>query len=196
MSLLFSLKLNVKKIILTPTSILKYQLSPSDRDIRFISIPNEDLSLKLTHGCTITRNKVLSFPRRLQKTSVLSLNPYFNQMHSRRLTLHKKCTYSQSFWPVFSRIWIVYREILHISPYSVQMQKNTDRYRYFKYSHFSHSVDFKIGKETTKNLDDSLNIKKPRLINNPTNTPRVFYIEDVETTVSTSFQRGIHVVCL
>lgn len=61
MSLLFSLKLNVKKIILTPTSILKYQLSPSDRDIRFISIPNEDLNLKLTHGCTITRNKVLSF---------------------------------------------------------------------------------------------------------------------------------------
>ena len=57
------------------------------------------------------------------------------------------------------------------------MQKNTDRYRYFKYSNFSHSADFKIGKETTKNLDDSLNIKKPRLINNPTNTPRVFYIE-------------------
>ena len=30
-------------------------------------------------------------------------------------------------WPVFSRIWTEYGEILHISPYSVRMQKNTEQ---------------------------------------------------------------------
>ena len=30
------------------------------------------------------------------------------------------------FWSVFSRIWTEYGEILRISPYSVQMQENTE----------------------------------------------------------------------
>ena len=56
------------------------------------------------------------------------------------------------------------------------MRENTDQEN-SKYRHFLHRVDFGIGKEAARNLDDSLNIKKPRLINNSTNTPRVFYIE-------------------
>ena len=38
-----------------------------------------------------------------------------------------KCPYSEFLWSVFSRIRTEYGEILRISPYSVQMQENTDQ---------------------------------------------------------------------
>ena len=41
-------------------------------------------------------------------------------------TLPEKRPYSEFFWYVFFRIWIEHEEILRISPYSVQMQENTD----------------------------------------------------------------------
>ena len=44
-----------------------------------------------------------------------------------RLLLREKCLYLEIFWPVFSRIWTEYEEILRISPYSVRMRENTDQ---------------------------------------------------------------------
>ena len=43
-----------------------------------------------------------------------------------RRSLGKKCPYSELFWSVFSCIWTEYLR-LRISPYSVQMQENTDQ---------------------------------------------------------------------
>ena len=40
--------------------------------------------------------------------------------------LHEKCSYSELFWSALSRIRTEYREILRISPYSVQMRENAD----------------------------------------------------------------------
>ena len=52
-----------------------------------------------------------------------------------RHPLREKCMYSELFWSSFSYIWTKYGEILHISPHSVRMRKNTDqnnsKYRYF-----------------------------------------------------------------
>ena len=45
----------------------------------------------------------------------------------RCITLREKCPYSEFFWSVFSRIWTEYGEILSFSPYSVQVQENTDQ---------------------------------------------------------------------
>ena len=42
-------------------------------------------------------------------------------------TLREKCPYSELFWSVFFHIRIEYREILHISPYSVRMPENTNQ---------------------------------------------------------------------
>ena len=42
-------------------------------------------------------------------------------------SLHEKCTYSESFMSVFSRIRTKYGEILSISPYSFRMQENADQ---------------------------------------------------------------------
>ena len=42
------------------------------------------------------------------------------------------------FWPVFPRIWTEYGEIRNISPYSVQMQENTDQ-KNSGYEHFLRS---------------------------------------------------------
>ena len=52
-------------------------------------------------------------------------------------SLREKCTYSEFFWSVFSRIRTEYREALRISPYSVQMRENTDQ-KNPKYGHFLH----------------------------------------------------------
>ena len=41
-------------------------------------------------------------------------------------------------WPVFSRIWPEYGEILRISAYSVQMRENTDQ-KNSEYGHFLRS---------------------------------------------------------
>ena len=54
-------------------------------------------------------------------------------------SLHKKCGYSVFFWFVFPRIRTEYGEILHASPYSVQMQDNTDQ-KNSQYKHFLRSV--------------------------------------------------------
>ena len=43
------------------------------------------------------------------------------------LLQHKKCPYSELFWSVFSHIRTEYGKILHFSPYSVRMWKNTDQ---------------------------------------------------------------------
>ena len=55
--------------------------------------------------------------------------------------LREKCPYSQIFWFVFSCIWIEYRKILRISPYSDQMRGNADL-KNSDYRHFSRSDDF------------------------------------------------------
>ena len=44
------------------------------------------------------------------------------------LTLRKKCPYLKLFWSILSRIRTEYGQILRISPYLVQMQKNKDQY--------------------------------------------------------------------
>ena len=54
--------------------------------------------------------------------------------------LREKCSYSELFWSVFSRIRTEYREILPISPYSVRMRENTYQNN-SKYGHVLHSVE-------------------------------------------------------
>ena len=51
----------------------------------------------------------------------------------------EKCPYSEFFWPAFLQIRTEYGEILHISPYSFQMRKNTDE-KNSEYGHISRSV--------------------------------------------------------
>ena len=53
-------------------------------------------------------------------------------------SLHKKCWYSELFWSIFSRIRTEYGGLLHISPYSIQMQENMDQ-KNSGYRPFSHS---------------------------------------------------------
>ena len=53
-------------------------------------------------------------------------------------SLRKKCTYSESFWSVFSRIRTEYGEMQSISPYLVQIRENTDQNN-SQYGHFSRS---------------------------------------------------------
>ena len=54
-------------------------------------------------------------------------------------TPREKCPYLVFFWSVFSGISTKYREILCISPYSLQMRENTDQ-KNTEYGHFSISV--------------------------------------------------------
>ena len=58
--------------------------------------------------------------RRASFTKTFSLIAHFFKDHF-ILKLFEKCTYSEFFWSLFSRIWTEYSEILRISPYSVQM---------------------------------------------------------------------------
>ena len=51
----------------------------------------------------------------------------------------EKCPYLVFFWSVFSRISTKYREILCISPYSLQMRENTDQEN-TEYGHFSRGL--------------------------------------------------------
>ena len=44
-----------------------------------------------------------------------------------RRTLREKCPYLDLFWSAFSRNRTEYREILHISPYSVRMWENRNQ---------------------------------------------------------------------
>ena len=50
------------------------------------------------------------------------------------------CPYLRSFWSVFFHIQTEYGEILHISPYLVQMRENKDQNN-SDYEHFSRSVN-------------------------------------------------------
>ena len=56
-----------------------------------------------------------------------------------KLTLRKRCLYSELFWSAFSRICTEYEAILRISPYSVQIRENTDENN-SEYKHFSRKV--------------------------------------------------------
>ena len=56
-----------------------------------------------------------------------------------QVSLRKNCLHSELFWSAFSRIWTEYEEILHISPYSVQMRENADQNK-SEYGHFLHSL--------------------------------------------------------
>ena len=49
-----------------------------------------------------------------------------------------KCSHSEFFWSIFSRILTKYREIRSISPYSVWMRRNTDQ-KNSEYGHFTNS---------------------------------------------------------
>ena len=48
-------------------------------------------------------------------------------LNMRMIALCEKCPNTEFFWSVFSHIQTEYGEILHISPYSVRMQKNKDQ---------------------------------------------------------------------
>ena len=56
-----------------------------------------------------------------------------------KLSLRKKCPYSEFSWSAFSRIRTEYGKIQSISPYSVQMRENTGQ-KNFEYGHFPRSV--------------------------------------------------------
>ena len=47
-----------------------------------------------------------------------------------RVILREKCSYSKLLWSAFSRNQTEYGEILHISSYSVRMQKSADRKKF------------------------------------------------------------------
>ena len=53
-------------------------------------------------------------------------------------TLRKKCPYSKLFWFEFPSIRTEHGKILHISPYSLRMQKNVDQNN-AEYGHFLRS---------------------------------------------------------
>ena len=55
--------------------------------------------------------------------------------------LRKKCPYLELFWSIFSRVWTDYWEVRSISPYSVEMWRDTDQNN-SKYGHFLLSVTY------------------------------------------------------
>ena len=56
-----------------------------------------------------------------------------------KLSLRKKCPYSELFWSGFSRIRTEYEEIRNLSLYSVQMRENAEQNN-SEYGHFLRSV--------------------------------------------------------
>ena len=44
-----------------------------------------------------------------------------------KVGLREKCSHAELFWPVFSRTWTEYGDILRISPYSIRMRENTEQ---------------------------------------------------------------------
>ena len=84
----------------------------------------------------------------IKKATMFSITKMFVQVFSRawyvmcmftRVTLHKKCPYSELFWSVFSRIRTEYGEIRSISLYLVQMREMADQNN-SEYRHFSRIV--------------------------------------------------------
>ena len=57
----------------------------------------------------------------------------------KKISMRKKCPYSQLFWSAFSRILTEYGKIRSISPYSVRMPENTNQNN-SEYGHFLRSV--------------------------------------------------------
>ena len=74
-----------------------------------------------------------------------------NAIYLYRISLRKKCPYSDLFWSVFSRIWTEYGEIWSISPYSVRLRENKDQHN-SQYGYFLRSVH-----KNTSDKNNSLN---------------------------------------
>ena len=60
-----------------------------------------------------------------------------------QVTMREKYPCSGLFWFIFFHIWTEYGEILPISPYSVQLQENTEENN-CEYGHFLRSVTHNI----------------------------------------------------
>ena len=70
---------------------------------------------------------------------LLGMNDFIKIWHfNSHIHCVKKCPYSQFFWSIFSRSRTKYGEIQIISPYSVQMQENTDQ-KISEHEHFLRS---------------------------------------------------------
>ena len=67
------------------------------------------------------------------------LEIYYAERKTLKISLRKKCRYSELFWSAFSRIRTEYGEILRISPYSVLMLENANQNN-SKYGHFPCSI--------------------------------------------------------
>ena len=65
--------------------------------------------------------------------------------------MHEKCPNTEIFWYVFSRIWTKYGDLFRKSPYSVQMQENTDQKKN-PCLHTFHAVICKFQKTMLSNL--------------------------------------------
>ena len=76
----------------------------------------------------------------LKSHSIASVSSTSRNYHLR--SLRKNCPFSELFWFVFSRIRTEYRELLHISPYSVQMRENANQ-NISEYGRFSRSDNWK-----------------------------------------------------
>ena len=68
-----------------------------------------------------------------------------------KVTLYENYPYSEFFWSVYSRIWTEYWGIGSISPYLVQMRKNTDQ-KNSDDDHFSRSAAHKFRANFLKSL--------------------------------------------
>ena len=72
-------------------------------------------------------------------TNTSDLSKWLSSRCLAEFTLREKCPYSEFFWSVFSRIRAKDKEILRISPHSIQMPQNTDQNN-SEYGHFSRNV--------------------------------------------------------
>ena len=69
------------------------------------------------------------------------LGIYYAERKTLKISLRKKCPYSELFWSAFSHIRTEYGEIRSISPYSVRMRENADQNN-SDYGHFPCSIYF------------------------------------------------------
>ena len=74
--------------------------------------------------------------------------------------LREKCSNSEFFWSVFSRIRIEYGEIRDIFPYSVQMRENTEQ-KNSEYGHFLPSGSMKSFIEYVRKMFRKIHISYP-----------------------------------
>ena len=101
---------------------------------------SEVSSLEKIFGMTLSlalRGKIKKKTTKQYDDGYVVLGNHFNpNLIPSFRTLREKCLYSKFFWSAFSRIRTEYGDILRISPYSVQMQENTDQ-KNSKYGYFS-----------------------------------------------------------